>query len=397
MRQTWALVLDAYRDLNARKIFWIVLILSTLMATSSAAVGLTPNGFTIFWKEFFSRLNSRNVAPALFYKFVFLYLGLQWWLGFFATLLALLSTASIFPDILSSGAIDLYLSKPISRLRLFITKYLCGMIFVTLQITVFCLASFFVIGIRGKEWEPGVFMAIPLVVLFYSYLYSVCTLVGVVSRSTITALLVTILFWAAVFGVHFAETQTLAGHLEEQQAGIYLNQQILTDETALERMKAPTTLPSLVAGITPTTDPTTQPSLSSYLPGFLRGFAQDTAQSRLETKIAGERIQQGRMRDDYILPHRISYAVMTFLPKTAETIDLLQRQLVVRARLTTAVEYQNGPPPPRRNRRDAERAAEAAMQVELSHRTVSWVVGTSVGFELLTLTLAAVIFCRRDY
>lgn len=30
-------------------------------------------------------------------------------------------------------------------------------------------------------------------------------------------------------------------------------------------------------------------------------------------------------------------------------------------------------------------------------RTVGWIVGTSVTFELVILTLAAWIFCRRDY
>jgi hypothetical protein len=33
----------------------------------------------------------------------------------------------------------------------------------------------------------------------------------------------------------------------------------------------------------------------------------------------------------------------------------------------------------------------------MNHRTVAWIIGTSVAFEVVVLTLAVWIFCRRDY
>ena len=42
---------DAYRDLNSRKMFWIVLAISGLVAGSMAAIGLSQNGFTVFGYE----------------------------------------------------------------------------------------------------------------------------------------------------------------------------------------------------------------------------------------------------------------------------------------------------------------------------------------------------------
>ena len=70
----------------------------------------------------------------------------------------MISTASLFPDFLAGGAVDLYLSKPISRLRLFLFKYSCGLLFVALQIGCFCLASFLVIGLRGMPGNRDCFL-----------------------------------------------------------------------------------------------------------------------------------------------------------------------------------------------------------------------------------------------
>src|SRR6185437_5144958 len=96
---------------------------------------------------------------------------------------------------IGGGSIDLYLAKPIGRARLFLTKYLAGLLFVTLQVVVISVGSFFVLGLRGHDWEPGLFWAIPIVVCFFSYLFAVCVLLGVKTRSTIAALLLTILCW----------------------------------------------------------------------------------------------------------------------------------------------------------------------------------------------------------
>ena len=149
--QTKALFLDAYRDLNARKLFWIVLILNVLVVAGFAALGVSGNRISIFaWQI------PQEIPFAQFvYKWIFTYVIVGQWLTWIATILALISTASIFPDFMAGGAIDLYLSKPIGRLRLFLTKYVAGLLFVPLQVTVFTIGSFFVLGWRGRRLGAG--------------------------------------------------------------------------------------------------------------------------------------------------------------------------------------------------------------------------------------------------
>ena len=202
MTQTLALLLDAYRELNARKMFWISLIISALVMVAFALLGLTDTGLTLLGMKL------PVPAPRFFYKTMFSNLVVGLWISMGAMILALVSTASIFPDLLASGSIDLYLAKPISRLRLFLTKFAGGLLFVLLQTTVFAVASYLVFGFRAGEWRPVLFLMIPLATLLFSYLFVVCVLFGVLTRSTVAAILLTCVFWFLCFVTNTAE-QTL--------------------------------------------------------------------------------------------------------------------------------------------------------------------------------------------
>src|SRR5690349_2682745 len=203
--QTAGIFYDAYRELNAKRLFWITLYLSLLVVASFAFVGINEQGVTAFGKVLYPDMTSAMVPPGTLYNILFIELAIPWWLGFGATVLALVSVGAVFPDFISGGSIDLYLSKPIARVRLFITKYLAGLLFVGMQVLVFCVASFLVIGIRGGTWQWGIFLAVPLVVLFFSYLYCVCVLLGIATRSTLASILITLLFWAFLFMLNLTD------------------------------------------------------------------------------------------------------------------------------------------------------------------------------------------------
>ena len=199
MSQTLAIFHEAYRGLRARKMFWVVLLLTLLVVLTFASVGVNKNGLTLLAWELHFGPTTEQMSPATLYKTMFVSMGIDIWLTWIATILALISTAGLFPNFIAKGAVDLVVARPISRMRLFITQYAAGLLFVTLQITVFSVASFLVIGLRGGAWEAGLFLAIPLVVCFFSYLFSVCVLLGLLTRSTVASLLLTLLFWLLLF------------------------------------------------------------------------------------------------------------------------------------------------------------------------------------------------------
>lgn len=420
MTQTLAIFYDAYRSLNAKKMFWIVLFLSVFVAGSFACMGINERGVKIvFWQFDHGLLNSGTIEPAVFYKLLFKELAIEIWLAWLATILALVSTAGIFPDLINSESIHLLVSKPIGRLRLFLTQYAAGLLFVTLQVTLFTLVCFLVIGLRGGAWEPGLFVAVPVVVCFFSYLFCICVLLGLVTRSTLAALLLTLLFWFLTFGVGVTENVLLAARSHERHGnappGAVQMQPTDDQKTPAERAKNP--VPASRAATeadTPTGDDSSALKRGSRVPravgrALLKAVAEPSAEDHKEG--TGRTLRGGREfnpagnkhaqrpasspdADDekensakLKLAYDVSYVLKTILPKTTETIGLLERSLYDMADIPAGVLGQPY---------EHQKAQREVLET-LRERTVWWVVGTSLGFEALVLCCAGFIFCRRDY
>ena len=363
MIQTMALFVAAYRELNARKLFWLSLGLSVVVVGIFGMFGIDQTGISVWpfgWSFDSPFFNSNVISPESFYKLMFMNLGVKAWLGLFATALALISTAGIIPDLVSAGSIDMMLAKPLSRARLFLTKYLTGLLFTALQVTVFALASFLVIGLRGRVWEPSLFLAVPYVVVIYSYLYCVCALVGLLTRSTIAALIVTAIFWLLLLGVHSSESLinygTIASSLE-----------VSAIEAELAKAQADAD-----------EDPETVAELTEEL--------------------ASQRSSDATWHS----VHWWVFAAKTVLPKAIESLNMLERQLVVDARLRGGL----GADAEARDETGGEifghgRVERAkfieALRADENSRGVWWVLVTSLVFEGVVLSIATVLFCRRDF
>ena len=118
MTQTWALLLDAYRELNSKKLFWITLILSAIVVLACGMAGINEKGITfLHWQFETPFFTTEIMSRANFYKMIFASMAIPIWLTWVATVLALVSTGGIFPDFIASGSIELTLSKPIGRWR----------------------------------------------------------------------------------------------------------------------------------------------------------------------------------------------------------------------------------------------------------------------------------------
>ena len=373
MTQTLAIFLDAYRSLNAKKMFWVVLLLSGLVVVSFAFLGINKQGIKlVFWQIDSELINTDTWPPQVWYKMLFVSIGIGVWLSWIATILALVSTAGIFPDLITSGSIAMVVSKPIGRLRLFVTQYVAGLLFVTLQVAIFTLVSFLVIGLRGGVWEPGLFMAVPLVVCFFSYLFSVCVLLGLLTRSTMASLLLTLLFWFMVYGLGMTENTLMMVRTMGEQG------------VSWEEMQA-----GPGAGRRPSgsrahraSDPGGATGTKLELPSV--GHADTPPNGRATQQETADEKGSSRSIET---AHNITYAVKTVLPKTSETIGLLERTLMSMAELPEQPGQAYGP---------QARVGREMVQT-IRSRSVAWVVGTSLGFELVVLSWAALIFCRRDF
>ncbi len=406
LTQTVAMLVDAYRELNAKKMFWITLVLSAFVVGAIACVGINDRGISILWWTIPAGVfNSSIVSPALFYKLVFVNFGFKIWLTWAATILALISTASLVPDFVAGGSIDLMLSKPVARLRLFFTKYLTGLLFVALQVAVFSGASFLVIGLRGGEWVWKVFLAVPLVLLFFSFLYCFCALIGLVTRSTIAALLLTILFWFMIFLVDSAEQSLLLFRLnaEDRVASIEARAKPLAESIAKQKASIER-LSHAPDGETPEARAARESELGT-LQSSLAGLEMRHQTSETSLK---EYQNSQALLDRW---HFALFGLKTVLPKTSETMAILERSLTSidevlkledaedERRETRRSQAGRGPENERRGGGpgDFSPAVARKQQEILRARSVWWIVGTSVGFEIVVLGIAVALFARRDF
>lgn len=376
MTQLLAMLLDAYRELNSKKLFWVTLFISGIVVVVYASIGFNQNGMSMFyglWNIESEFINEGSPIARMLYRSIFSTFIVGLWLAWVAVILALISTTTIFPDFIANGAIDLILAKPIGRVRLFIVKYMTSLLFVLLQVTLFCGGVFLCMGWRIDEWNWKIFAAVPLLVLFFSYLYSVNVLIGVLTRSSLTALLLTMLFWFSLWGLNVAEGIVTQFHTQYTVVAEHAQEDIATYEQRLSEL-----------------DDVDETS---------------AARKRLADQIDYEQGQREEAEEivGKLDPWRRTVRVFqSVMPKTSETVGLLDRWLkedtdvsmldLLEGNLATD-ESGNIVP----ERQDQDREVALRVQEEYESRSTWYVLGSSVLFEAFVLCLACWFFVRRDY
>lgn len=388
LTQTGAMFMNAFRELHARKLFWVTVGLSGLVMLALALVGYEQNkGISFFIWDFGGTASIATAPKETFYRDLVVTWGINVWLTWIATIMAIVSTAGIIPSMVTDGAIDTVLSKPIGRLRLFLTKYLTGLMFVAVQVAVFCVGAVLLMIFRAGTFEPGILLAVPIVTLFFSYLYCVSALIGLLTRSSLTALMITALFWGLLI---------LLNRADDAFTGMkYMGQQ------QMERIEAQLEYyPGRIADLE-----------ASIARAEARGEEPASADTRL-LENARKRLDQAREDEDmysgindFADPAK-RYTMMTrsVLPKTAETIRLLNRWLfsdeeIEALKASDNEEYRReygDDNVPQLSGDDAE-SPEMLILEDQRSRSLWWSLGTSVLFEGGVLALCCFIFWRRDF
>lgn len=441
MRQTLAIFVDAYRELNSKKLFWISLFVSLGVVIALALPVQVEKGISIFGAKLESGpmvlVGSKAISASAFYKFLYSWFGINLWLGWGATILALISTASMIPDLISSGSIELTLAKPMGRLRLFLTKYAAGLVFVGLQAAIFAVGAILVIGLRSGLWDARPLLIVPIMATFFSFLHCVSVLVGLLTRSTLMSLLAVLVMWLFFWALGSAEVVFLGQRdgserevtrIQEQQRTVReaiatLDQQILrlAPATAPKLLDAPdikvapslspapgdaSAVKPLAPDVPPQDEPGNRPRRDARLSTKrMLDMGQKMIDAATDTNADSVRVRRDSLRShlsslEAQLPSRVDdfesarkwhsrlYTVYTIFPKTGETKDLFQRWVIDKSdwdgflKMLDQMNDSNG-------RNDAQDA--------LNKRPLWWVLGTSFGFELVVLGIAAWIFCRRDF
>jgi len=123
-----------------------------------------------------------------------------------AVLVGVVITSFFIPNMLRKGTIDLLLVKPIQRWVLLVYKYFGGLIFIFLCTSYALGGIWLVLGIRTGLWANWTLLLILTITFFFAILYAISTFAAVLTRSTVTAIMVTIAAWFAFFLVGTANS-----------------------------------------------------------------------------------------------------------------------------------------------------------------------------------------------
>ncbi len=122
--------------------------------------------------------------------------------GTFGLIFAVAATAFFVPRMVEKGAADTVFSKPVSRWALLFSRYVAGLLFVGILTSVLVLGMYLGLSLNSGYSDLGFLWSVPVMVYKYAVLHAFSLLVAVMTRSSVAAILTTLMFFAFNGCVH---------------------------------------------------------------------------------------------------------------------------------------------------------------------------------------------------
>jgi ABC-type transport system involved in multi-copper enzyme maturation permease subunit len=121
-----------------------------------------------------------------------------------ATFLAVFATAHLVPRLQEKGTVDLYLSRPVGRVRLILSRYAGGLLLAGLNVAYLIGAMGLLIWWKTGVVHPRFLLAGAIIFFTIATLMAFAFLVGVVTSSTAVSIMATfaVFFLAAILSGH---------------------------------------------------------------------------------------------------------------------------------------------------------------------------------------------------
>ena len=103
--------------------------------------------------------------------------------------LSIFSAASFIPNMLEKGAVDLILSKPISRAQIILGKFLGGTLIVFINIAYLIISIWLMIIIKFNIWDISFLYSIFTITFTFASLYALIILIGILTQSSVLAMM----------------------------------------------------------------------------------------------------------------------------------------------------------------------------------------------------------------
>jgi ABC-type transport system involved in multi-copper enzyme maturation permease subunit len=190
MKTLYANIEDVMREAAARWTLVAYFTLSTIfLIIFAAAINLDIVDGTLAGAKLFGQ----DVSPRGEIPIEKLVLGFE--SGFsgvlyvLCTFLAIFATAHLVPRMQEKGTIDLYLSRPVSRVKLLLSRYVAGLILAGTNVFYLITSIWLIILWKTHVFHPRFFLAGAIIMFVIATLLAFAFLVGVVTSSTAVSIM----------------------------------------------------------------------------------------------------------------------------------------------------------------------------------------------------------------
>ena len=130
--------------------------------------------------------------------------GFSGFLYLVGTFLALFATAHLVPRLQEKGTIDLYLSRPVGRIPLLLSRYSGGLLLAAANLLYLLGSIYLIVTWKTRVAHPRFLLAGATILFTIAALLAFAFLVGVVTSSTGVSLMATyaVFFFAAILAAH---------------------------------------------------------------------------------------------------------------------------------------------------------------------------------------------------
>jgi len=201
-----ALFEDAFRQVLDDKVFRLLVVLALVLIVPTFVVGFRPEGISLLygWKTWTYAELMRSFGgglPKVDDVHIQVIGAVQTAIvdglaGTIGLLFCIAATAFFVPRMLEKGAADTLFSKPVGRFALLLARYSAGVIFVA------CLSFLLVLGMHlgflatSGFSDPAFLWSALTITYVFALVHSVSVAVAVFTRSSIAAILTTLIFFA---------------------------------------------------------------------------------------------------------------------------------------------------------------------------------------------------------
>ena len=142
-------------------------------------------------------------------------------LYFLCTFLAIFATAHLVPRMQEKGTIDLYLSRPVPRVKLILSRYLAGLILAGSNVFYLIGSIWLIVMWKTHVFHPRFFLAGAVIMFIIATLMAFAFLVGVITSSTAVSIMTS--YGLFFFGLMLVGHERIAAAVSKEWQAAVIN------------------------------------------------------------------------------------------------------------------------------------------------------------------------------